>query len=83
MTNSMYADTGPWSRPDNRGDGGNAFAFRHGGGGHSLFGDGHAKFLRVEQTIPDAPENGMWGHPSPGDHTLRIPWRDPRTDKCR
>jgi prepilin-type N-terminal cleavage/methylation domain-containing protein/prepilin-type processing-associated H-X9-DG protein len=75
---TWYTDIGPWSLPDNWGDGGNAFAFWHSGGGNYIFVDGHAKFHRAVQTIADQQENCMWGHPTAGDHNLHLQWRQKR-----
>lgn len=80
---TWYADLGPWSLPDDWGDGGNAFAFWHGGGGNYIFVDGHAKFQRADQTIAELQENCMWGHPSAGDHKLHLQWRDKRARAYR
>jgi prepilin-type N-terminal cleavage/methylation domain-containing protein/prepilin-type processing-associated H-X9-DG protein len=80
---TWYADIGPWSLPDDWGDGGNAFAFWHSRGGNWIFVDGHAKWLRPEQTITDAEETCMWGHPDRVIHKQHVQWRDKRAAAYR
>jgi prepilin-type processing-associated H-X9-DG protein len=80
---TWYADIGPWSLADDWGDGGNAFAFWHNRGGNWIFVDGHAKWLRPEQTIPDLQEECMWAHSSAWPHKEHVQWRDKRAAAYR
>jgi len=76
---TWFADMGPWEVVNDWGDGGNGLAHWHSGGGNWIFVDGHAKWLRFVQTIPDLEEQCMWGHPTKGDHRLHLQWRDKRS----
>jgi hypothetical protein len=45
--------------------------------------DGHAKWLRPEQTVTDAEETCMWGHPDRVIHKQHVQWRDKRAAAYR
>jgi prepilin-type N-terminal cleavage/methylation domain-containing protein/prepilin-type processing-associated H-X9-DG protein len=80
---TWYADIGPWSLPDDWGDGGNAFPFWHNRGGNFIFVDGHAKWLRPEQTVADQQEDCMWAHSNAWPHREHLQWRDKRAPAYR
>jgi prepilin-type N-terminal cleavage/methylation domain-containing protein/prepilin-type processing-associated H-X9-DG protein len=80
---TWLADISPASMVLNWGDGGGGLAFWHGRGGNYIFVDGHARFHRVEQTIPDREEGCMWGHFTQHSHKEHVNWRNNRAPKYR